>query len=162
MRPLELRLWEILHRSGKGVELSADDIAFAEQCLDDNAAQIQANACEVLCRYSSSESARRRAVNRIADLCLNFTEEDYAITILTVMLYLSQDTLLNARVLGDFAFKCAYSSRWQIRTNAVSVLHRFVKIGNTDALNLIKTLSNDPNNYVRANAQHVLQRIGEH
>ncbi len=161
MESHELRLWEIIERIGKGYDVSEDDLPFAETCLDAPEPQAQANACEILFRCSTSESVRCHALDRVEQLCANAAEEDYVVTLLIVMLYPPLSAFSNRTALKDFTVKCARSSRWQIRTNAVSVLQRLARTGDQDAIRLTTSLANDTNSYVRENAQNALQSLGE-
>jgi len=161
MEPHELRLWEILQRAGKINHLPEDDLVFAEACLDKPPFQAQANACEILFRCSRSESARCRALDKLQQLCTYAAEEDYVVTLHTLMLYVPLSAFTNMPDLREFAFRSAGSSRWQIRTNAASVLLRITKTGDPDALELLRLLTRDSNSYVSANARNAIQRFGD-
>lgn len=160
MEAHELRLWEILQRAGKGNEVSEDDLVFAENCLGLPPPEAQANACEILFRCSKSESARSRALDTAEQLCANAAEEDYVVTLLILMLYSPPNTFLEKPTFREFAVKCARSSRWQIRTNAGSVLQRFAQ-KDDEALGLLRVLASDSNVYVRENAQNSLRILGK-
>jgi len=161
MEPHELRLWEIHRRAGKVGDLPEADLVFAETCLDAPPPQAQANACEILFRCSRSESARSRALDKVEQLCANAAEEDDVVTLLIVMLYLPLSAFSERPSLRELAVKSATSSRWQLRTNAASVLQRIAKTGDADALQLLRLLTSDANSYVSENAQNAIQSLGK-
>jgi hypothetical protein len=161
MESHELKLWEILHRAGKPGDVSEDDLAFVERCLDLPPPQAQANACEILFRHSKSDAARRRALDTIEQMCAQAAEEDYVITLLIVMLYPPLSAFTEKPSLREFALQCARSNRWQIRTNAASVLQRIAKKGDRSAIELLRLLANDSERYVSDNAKSAIQTLGE-
>jgi hypothetical protein len=152
MNPQDLRLWKIVQWAGGGNDLPQEDLAFVEGCLGATEPQTQANACEVLLRCSASQAAKLRAIDTLKQLSLHASEEDYVLTLLIAMLFLPIGVVSGAASLRGFVFRCARSSRWQIRTNAASLLHSLARTGDEDALNLLNVLANDSNDYVRENA----------
>ena len=161
MGTLQERLWKITEKAGQSIPLSADELGFAESCLAAPDPGDRANACEVVFRASESPEARSRALDEVDHLCRSTSEEDYAVTLLNVLLYVSLDDIVNRAALKDFVFKSASSSRWATRTNSVSVLERIAQTGDQEALRRIEHLAEDADNYVQTNARSSLGRLSE-
>jgi hypothetical protein len=162
MGALQERLWEITEKAGHSIPLSADELGFAESCLTAPDSGVRANACEVIFRASESPQAKSLALNELEHLCRNTSEEDYAVTLLNVLLYVSLDDIVTRAPLRGFVFRSASSTRWPIRTNAVSVLERLARTGDREALRKIEHLAeDDDDNYVQTNARNSLGRLTE-
>jgi hypothetical protein len=159
MRELRDRLWEIAEKAGRSLPLSKEELEFAEGCLAAPRAQERASACEILLRSSESEVTRHRALAEVEHLCQEAREEDWGVTLLNALLYVSPDDLTKGPTLSAFILRCASSPGWAMRTNAVSLLEVLARLGNGEAKRLIKGLAYDANDYARMNALNALARL---
>ena len=159
MEPDELRLWETVRRAGKGSNLSESDLSFAEACLSASDAQDVANACEIILRCSTSIQGRQRARSILEDLCLRPLEDGPVMTILNVMLFIELGEYANQTAVRKFVLDAVRSNVTGIRVNAVFILARIAQVGDEEALNLLKSLTNDENEYVRSNARIMIKKL---
>jgi len=161
MGTLQDKLWKIVEKAGQGRPLSEEELSFVEGCLGAPDPGDLTNACEAILRASDSPRLRNLALTRLEGLSGNASEEDYAVTLLSTLLYVPADDIISRATLKDFVFASALSRRWAIRTNAVSVLERIAHKGDREALLRIKQLAEDANDYVQANARSSLERLVE-
>jgi hypothetical protein len=153
------RLSIILDKASQRIDLSENDVEFVNACLSSASQDDQAVACEVVFRSSPSHSLRQHALETLEKLSTAGGEADHVITLLLAMLFVPAQALSERPPIRTFLMTCAHSKRWQIRTNAVSVLERLAHTGDGEALTLIKTMAKDENEYVSANSESSLSRL---
>ena len=149
------RLWEILGRAQRGETVSADDLSFAESCLDEADPMTQTNACTIIFRCSKSRSAKSRALDIVEKLCANPSEEGYVLGLLILMSFVPSSALEREDgPLPEFLARCARSSRTGIRVNASVALR---SLRGPEAISLLKLLTKDSDSCVRENARTMLK-----
>ena len=159
MRPSSRELWKLLHNASQGCDLSKEEIKVAASYLDNARPGALANACEIIYRSSRSTLLRRRALDTLEKLCRAGGEGEYVVTMLTAMLFVPVKTLSERRSIKEFLTRCGASRRWQIRVNAINVLERLAHAGDSKALDSIRVLTGDKNEYVRGNSLNSMSRL---
>lgn len=159
MGRVALRIEEILADARRGGTVPRRDIRLAEFALHQSEEVVRASACEILLRSRCSETAMKRAVAVMEELCASASDEDLLVALLHGMLCLAQPMMEGRPGLRACAFRSAGSAYVGVRLMAVNVLLNLAMIGDMDAHRRVIALTNDDNCLVAINAQNAMRYL---
>ncbi len=162
MVPGDERLWDIWYKAGTTGYLNAEELAYAEGHLRSSIAQDRANACEVMLRCSRSHAQRAAAVKALEELCLDSAaDEDHVMTLLIALMYARTAGFSNPTGMRQFVMRCGRSSKYYIRADAADAVWVLAKVGDREAVELLRSLASDEDEAVRSNGRYYLKKLGE-
>lgn len=142
-------------------KLTAVDLAVAERVLESLNFSEKLIGCEALIRYSESAISKERALAEFESLCKQALEDSSLQdpTLLYSLSFVPDPCFIGNKVFREITLRSATDVNLGARTNAMVLLERLARLGDTEAVEILRRSLHDSHEYVRNNARQCLDRL---